>query len=80
MGYEINSNGETKMIKTIVNKFHATKCNIRVPANFSSADEYVQELKMAICAGRATPSERALVRRVDKALCGQAGCRCGNGI
>ena len=54
------------------NNFHGTECSTRR----TEAD--LERIALDIAQGRASEADKAFRRRVRKALCGIAGCTCGD--
>lgn len=63
-------------IITLTNSFHGTRVNVRT--NADNPQEAWYEIQSAVYSqAYPTAAAKARLRRVEKALCGIKGCRCG---
>jgi hypothetical protein len=61
-------------VTTLSNSFHETSYRTRYTR------EELHRIDDRIQAGHADEAEKALLRRIRRALCGIAGCTCGDGL
>ena len=59
-------------METLRNTFHGTEVQTR------TSEEDREAIAYRVYAGTATEAEKALLRRIRRALCPWAGCTCGN--
>lgn len=59
-------------MNTLTNEFHMTEYRTRF------SDDELDGIVVRVFTGCGTQSEKALIRKIRKALCGIEGCTCGD--